>query len=195
MLNFPFPYLLYIGNAYPHKNLERLLRAFKILISNIPALPAGRQHPTSNIQLVLVGKGDFFYQHLKKVARELGLSEQIIFTGPIRNDDLKEVYKKAIAYIAPALMEGFGLPGLEAMANGCPVVSSKAGPLPEIYGEAALYFDPENTEEMAEKIKTVIENDGLRKELREKGFNQVKKYSWQRCAEETLEVYRSVIKI
>jgi glycosyltransferase involved in cell wall biosynthesis len=178
-------YILYVGNAYPHKNLERLLEAFKLIISE-----GGL---TSGINLVLVGKNDFFYNHLKLSVQKMGLESRVIFSGPVQDSVLKDFYKNALAYIAPALMEGFGLPGLEAMACGCPVVASNAGSLPEIYGQAALYFNPEDVNEIAEKIRMVIENKNLRDELVEKGFAQVKKYSWQKCAEETLRVYQECV--
>jgi len=176
-------YLLSVGNAYPHKNLERLLRAFKILTSR-------DENIKLSLQLVLVGKIDYFYKRLQKLVKELNIEDKVIFTGPVSNEELIYLYQNALVYVFPSLMEGFGLPGLEAMANGCPVISSSAGSLPEIYGQAALYFNPENVDEMVEKIKMIINNENLRNELREKGLAQVKKYSWPRCAQETLRVYQ-----
>ncbi|MGC9048987.1 MAG: glycosyltransferase family 4 protein [Patescibacteria group bacterium] len=180
-------FLLYIGNAYPHKNLERLLSAFKLVLSSI-------RYPASGIQLVLVGKIDYFYKRLQKLAKELKIEDKVIFTGSVSDEELVNLYQNALAYISPSLMEGFGLPGLEAMAQGCPVISSNAGPLPEIYGQAALYFNPNDINEMAEKIKEIIAKPDLREKLKKLGLEQVKKFSWTKCAEKTLEVYQLILK-
>jgi len=175
-------YLLYVGNVYPHKNLERLLSAFKLVLSNI-------QYP---IQLVLVGKIDYFYKRLQKLVKKLKIEDKVIFTGEVTDQELANLYQNALAYICPSLMEGFGLPGLEAMAHNCPVVSSNAGPLPEIYDKAALYFDPKSVEDIAEKIKKIIIEPDLREKLKKIGLEQVKKYSWEKCAEKTLNIYKSI---
>ncbi len=177
------PFLLYVGHAYPHKNLENLILAFKRLFSF-----------KNDLQLVLVGKIDFFYRRLQKIVQKLKLEERVIFTDLVPDKTLAILYREALVYVFPSFCEGFGLPGLEAMFYSCPVVASKAGSLPEIYGQAALYFDPENLEEMTEKIKTIMMDENLRKELREKGLAQVRKYSWQRCAEETYKAYKSILK-
>jgi len=171
------PYLLYIGNAYPHKNLEKLVAAFKIVAA------------TENINLVLIGKKDYFYQALEKMVKNLGLENKVMFLGQVTDDDLPGLYQNALAYVFPSLMEGFGLPGLEAMSYGCPVLSSNAGSLPEIYGSAALYFNPEDTVEIAQAIKTIIHDPTQREKLKKLGQEQIKKYSWDKCAQETLDVY------
>jgi len=175
--------LLYVGNAFPHKNLNRLLQAFKIVYSSAD-LP--------KLSLVLVGAMDPFFKKLQKLASRIGLSNNVIFTGKISDPELAWLYQNALAYVFPSLIEGFGLPGLEAMSYGLPVVSSNRGPLPEIYGEAVLYFNPEDIVEMAKKISQIIQDSNLRKELSLKGAEQIKKYSWQKMAKETLETYRSV---
>ncbi|MFA5051370.1 MAG: glycosyltransferase family 1 protein [Patescibacteria group bacterium] len=174
-------YLLYVGNAYPHKNLERLIKAFKIVLS---------KHP--EIHLILVGKMDYFYQNLQKLTQELGLEEKVIFPGQASDEKLARLYENGLAYVFPSLSEGFGLPGLEAMKFGLPVIASKHQPLPEIYGSAALYFNPKNIEEMAATINQVIENKNLREELIQKGSEQIKKYSWEKCAQETEEIYKTL---
>src|SRR5690606_20601285 len=104
------------------------------------------------------------------------------------------LYKNTSAYVFPSLMEGFGLPGLEAMLYGAPVISSNATCLPEVYGDAAVYFDPKNTKEMADKIDTVLSSEPLRNELVEKGHEQAANCSWRRMAEETHAVEMSVLK-
>ena len=139
------------------------------------------------MNLALVGEEDYFYKRLKSLAEEIG--SLVIFTGFVPDEELKILYQNALAYIFPSMYEGFGLPPLEAMARGVPVVSSSATSLPEILGEAALYFNPLDVNDMAEKIKKALLDEGLRNNLIEKGFEQIKKYSWQKMAEETLKIY------
>jgi len=181
-------YLLYVGNAYPHKNLERLLKVFKKL----------KEEPQFDYQLVLVGKEDYFYKRLKKEAKNLGLLEKInglapvIFFGFASQSILADLYRNASLYIFPSLYEGFGLPALEAMSYGLPVIASHTSSLPEILGQAALYFDPQNQEEIIKIIKEVLSNRLLKEKMIHEGLNQVKKYSWQHLAEETLKIYKNV---
>ncbi|MBU4082610.1 glycosyltransferase family 4 protein [Patescibacteria group bacterium] len=171
--NIPNPYLLYVGNAYPHKNLERLILAF-----------AKIKH--SDLRLVLVGEMDYFYQRLQK---EFSHVQGLVFTDFVSDSDLEVLYRGASLYVFPSLCEGFGLPPLEAMSYGLPVVSSNATCLPEILGDAAVYFNSENIDEMAEKIKEVLDNEALRKDLILKGYKRVKKYDWIKMARETMRVY------
>jgi glycosyltransferase involved in cell wall biosynthesis len=190
--NITSPYLLYVGNAYPHKNLEGLLRVF----SKIKKEDADFAH---NFNLVLVGKDDYFYKRVKEYAFGLGLisedssNTKVIFPGYVPDKDLEAMYRIAIAYVFPSFYEGFGLPPLEAMAHGCPIVSSDQASMPEILGQAALYFDPHDEVEMEEKIKEIILNDGLKRELVRRGFEQVKKYDWEECAGKTAGVYNDVL--
>jgi len=175
-------YLLYVGSAYPHKNLERLLQAFVVVLKESPKL-----------SLVLVGKIDYFYDRLQEKVRELNLGNKIIFTDRVSDKELNDLYKNALVYVFPSLSEGFGLPGLEAMKQGLPVVCSNQGPLPEIYGQAAVYFDGENVDEMAHIVLQITSDNSLRENMTKQGYLQVKKYSWQKCAQETLEVYNQVL--
>lgn len=176
------PYLLYVGNAYPHKNLESLLRAFKIILKKEP-----------DLCLVLVGKTDHFYNKLRKKAKESGLENEVVFANQVSNEELKQLYQNGLAYVFPSLSEGFGLPGLEAMKQRLPVVCSNQGSLPEIYEQAAIYFNPKNIEEMAETILRVITDRNFREELKKAGEDQIKKYSWQKCGQETLRVYKDLL--
>jgi len=150
------PYILYIGNDYPHKNLKRLKLAFEKLIKD-----------NSDYQLVLITKF-------------------------VSDEELDNLYRNARLFIFPSLCEGFGLPPLEAMARGVPVVSSDAACLPEILGSAAIYFDPLNIDDMADKIKKALTDEDLRKKLIQKGFEQTKKYNWQTMARETLKIYSTL---
>lgn len=172
------PYLLYVGNAYPHKNLERLILAFREIIKRYP-----------HLYLVLVGKTDYFYQRLKNFGRK-NSARNVIFTDFIPDKDLGIIYREALLYVFPSLGEGFGLPPLEAMAKDVPVASSNASCLPEILGEAAAYFDPKGIAEMTETIEQAIADKEFRNKLIEKGRQQIKKYSWEKMAKETLEIYK-----
>jgi len=178
--NIKEPFLLYVGNAYPHKNLESLVEIFSII---------RKKH--RNLSLVLVGKEDYFYKRLKQYVEDHKF-ENIIFPGYVPDSDLLDIYKEALCYVFASFYEGFGLPPLEAMSQGCAVVSSNKTCMPEILEDAALYFDPENKNEMVEKINEIVKNKELRVELIEKGYKQVQKYSWDRCAKQTFEVYEQV---
>lgn len=186
--NIKDKFLLYIGNAYPHKNLDSLINVFAELRQKQPEL-----------KLVLVGKLDYFYNRIKDLAISLNLfwenddNSPIIFPGYVPDQALEILFKKAAAYVFPSLYEGFGLPPLEAMAKGCPVVSSNKSSMPEILGEAAYYFNPEDAADMEKAILTVINDNNLRQELATKGYQQVKKYNWWECAYQTLEIYKTLL--
>lgn len=175
-------YILYVGNAYPHKNLERLIAAFSLVL---------KEKRFGNLRLVLVGVKNYFYEELISHVNNFysDILNNIVFWGYATDQELKELYKNAELYIFPSLQEGFGLPPLEAISFGVPVVCSNNSSLPEILGDAANYFDGEDEKDMAEKIKSTMENENLRKSLIEKGFAKVKNYSWQKAAIETLNVY------
>ncbi|WKZ28867.1 MAG: glycosyltransferase family 1 protein [Patescibacteria group bacterium] len=176
------PYFLYVGNAYPHKNLERLLDVFK-------RMRAGGLEA----QLVLVGKMDYFYDRLKKEAERLGLLERndAVFYGYATESELAELYRNARVYVFPSLLEGFGLPPLEAMRYGTPVAASDSSCLPEVLGDAATYFDPENPDAMAEAMQRSFADNALRATLAERGRAQAEKYTWKDCAERTYQAYLS----
>src|SRR5690349_13056512 len=163
------PYFLYVGNAYPHKNLERLLRVFRKLKEN--GLEA---------QLVLVGKMDYFYGRLQDEARADGLLERndAVFYGYAEESELAELYRRARAYVFPSLLEGFGLPPLEAMRYGTPVAAADSSCLPEILDDAAVYFDPENAVQMADVMRKVFGDERLRATLSERGRARVRHFSW-----------------
>lgn len=178
----PDKFIMHVGSAFPHKNLERLIDVFGIVRGNVPGL-----------KLLLIGKKEYHAKQLIKYAQKTAYAEDIIFTGFVPDAELKWLYENAAAYVFPSLSEGFGLPGLEAMAHGCPLISSNATCLPEVYGEAAIYFDPNNTEEMTEVITTVLRSRVTQEQLVAKGYEQIKKYSWKKMAQETLEVYKSAL--
>jgi glycosyltransferase involved in cell wall biosynthesis len=170
-------YFLYVGNAYPHKNLDGLIKAFEIFNKN------------KEYNLVLIGKDDYFKKRLKKEFSE----KNIIFKDFVSDEELAEFYRSATAYVFPSFSEGFGLPGIEAMACGIPVLASNSSCLPEIYGDAALYFDPKNINQMAEKMEKIASDENLRAELIKKGFEQIKKYDWKKMTEEIVKIYKELI--
>lgn len=174
------PYLLYVGNAYPHKNLEKLVKSWQIF----------DEKQKGKIKLVLVGKKDYFYNRLREIVEENKI-RNIIFAGFVLDDDLDAVYKNAIAYIFPSLYEGFGLPPLEAMKNGLPVISSNHKCLREIMGDSAYYFDAQKKEDIVRAIEKIISDENLRQKLTKKGFSQIAKYSWKKMAKETLKIYKT----
>lgn len=173
-------YLLYVGSAYPHKNLEKLVLAFTDIIHSYPKL-----------QLVLAGKDGYFYQQLKNYAADFNLGGKLIFTGYVNDEQLAILYRQAKAYVFPSLIEGFGLPPLEAQSYDLPVISSKNSCLPEILGDSAVYFDPDNVSEMAEVIKRVLIDEQLRQSLIEQGRRNLKKYSWSVCGSQTLKFWKN----
>lgn len=174
-------FIMYVGRPTPHKNLERLVDAFALLKDKQPEL-----------QLVLAGKKDFNYRRIAHIVKKRDI-QNVIFTDFVTDGQLRWLYEHCAAYVFPSLSEGFGLPGLEAMSHGAPVVSSNATCLPEVYEDSAHYFDPLDVEDMARAINDVLTDDTLRAELIKRGHKQVAKYSWERMARQTLDVYKSVL--
>ena len=174
-------YLLYVGQQSDYKNIRRLGDAHQRLIKKYP-----------NLGLILVGK-----KNAGVIKNESYFTERnyknILFTDFIPDSQRDWLYTTADAYVFPSLMEGFGLPGLEAMGYGTPVVSSSATCLPEIYGDAAHYFNPNDTTDMARAIDEVLANKLLRNELINEGDRQLRKYSWKRMAKQTHEVYMKAL--
>lgn len=170
------------GRPRPHKNLRRIIEAFAILHQKYP-----------DLYLMLTGKRNKGDGKFTALIKSLGLEEYAIQTDFIPDGQLKWALQNGKAYIYASLSEGFGLIPLEAMLNGAPVVASNATCLPEVLGDAAQYFNPLDAADMASKLAELLDNPGLQKQLIAKGKEQVKKYSWQRMAEQTLEVYKKVL--
>ncbi|MDB5163207.1 MAG: glycosyl transferase, group 1 [Candidatus Saccharibacteria bacterium] len=180
--DLPFKkYILYVGQQSDYKNIKRLGDAHQILLAKYP-----------DLGLVLVGR-----KNASALSNEKYFNDRkyhnILFTDFVDDSQLSWLYTHANAYIFPSLMEGFGLPGLEAMGYGTPVVSSNATCLPEVYGPAAYYFNPIDTSDMAEAIDQVLSDDKIRTRLSKAGFKQIKKYSWKKMAKETHAVYMRVL--
>lgn len=178
--NAPFKrFIMYVGQQSDYKNIKRLGDAHQLLLEKYP-----------DLGLVLVGKENASSRRNKEYFESKGY-KNIHFSGFVEDGQLVWLYQNCTAYVFPSLMEGFGLPALEAMAQGAPVVSSDASCLPEVYGDAALYFDPKDVDGMAAMIATVIGDKHLQKEMTEKGYKKVKEYSWERLAKQTLNLYQN----
>ncbi|MBN1325623.1 glycosyltransferase family 4 protein [Candidatus Falkowbacteria bacterium] len=177
------PYLFFVGVWRNHKNLEGLVHAFEII----------KKESQFDIQLVIAGQEDPAYSQIRETINNSPFKNDIITPGFINDADLPLIYNGASLFVLPSFYEGFGLIGLEAMACGLPVISSDATCLPEIYGEAALYFNPKNIDEMAEKILEALKSFPLQAELKNKGFEQIKKYSWEKTASQTLQIYKKIL--
>ncbi|MDE2058516.1 MAG: glycosyltransferase family 4 protein [candidate division NC10 bacterium] len=170
-------YLLYVGNLLPHKNLHRLLNAFALISKRFPH------------RLVIAGRKDpRYYPALEAEARALGLEKRVSFLDYVPQADLPALYAGAEAFVFPSLYEGFGLPVLEAMACGTPVITSHISSLPEVAGEAALLIDPYDKEKLAGAMEAVLSDPWVREDLRQKGLKQAERFSWERTAKTTLEI-------
>lgn len=175
-------FILYVGQQSDYKNIRRLGDAHQKLLEKYP-----------DLGLILVGRINASAANNKKYFENKGY-KNIHFTDFLPDSQRDWLYTNAAAYVFPSLMEGFGLPGLEAMGYGAPVISSTATCLPEVYGDAAHYFDPLDVKDMARAIDEVLSDDKLRNELIEKGHKQIAKYSWQRTAKQTHAVYMDAVR-
>ena len=182
-----YPYLLFVGLEHPRKNLARVLKAFSRLKS---------QRRFKDLKLLKVGKAGGpeaeFRKHTLQVINELNIPRDVVFTGYVAEEDLPAYYSGAECFILPSLYEGFGLPPLEAMACGCPVIVSNRASLPEVTGEAAIKVDPFDTYGIARALQEVLTDGHLKQELISKGLKHARRFSWEKAARETIEVYQSV---
>jgi len=182
-----YPYLLFVGSEHPRKNLARLLKAFFIL---------KRERRFKDLKLLKVGKAGGpeaeFRKHTLQVINELNIPRDVVFTDYVPEEDLPAYYSSAECFILPSLYEGFGLPPLEAMACGCPVIVSNVASLPEVTGEAAIKVNPYDTDSIASTLRQVLTDGYLIRELISKGLERARQFSWEKAARETMEVYQSV---
>jgi glycosyltransferase involved in cell wall biosynthesis len=178
-----FPYILYVGSIEPRKNLPRLMVAYALL----------RQWST-NWQLVIVGARNFWKSTpVAAVVDRLGLENCVHFTGYIAEQDLPAIYNGADLFVFPSLYEGFGLPVLEAMACGTPVVTSNKSSLPEVAGDAAILIDPYDVDALANAMHRILSDPDLAEEMAAKGMIRAREFSWERTARETIAVYEQVL--
>src|SRR5687767_5900947 len=173
------PYFLYVGNLEPRKNLERLIEAFARI-------------PDKDHELVIVGNRWYHGNAAEEKASLLGLSGRVKFLGYVPRADLPGIFSGATAFVYPSLLEGFGLPIVEAMACGAPVITSNNSSMKEVAGEAALLVEPTSVGQMTEALMKVAQDRSLRQELSRRGLKRAAEFSWQRTAELTLDAYREV---
>jgi glycosyltransferase involved in cell wall biosynthesis len=175
------PYFLYMGYWRPRKNLLGLIKAFKLL-----------KEKGFDYLLVIGGRKDKKVLDLEKEIKNNRLEGKVILTDTLSREEVSALYRKAIALTFPSFYEGFGLPILEAQSLGVPVLTSNTSSLPEIAGEGALYVDPYNVEEIAKGMERIAFNENLRRELIKKGFENVKRFSWEKAAQRLLEIFREI---
>lgn len=174
-------YILFVGTLQPRKNIVRLIEAFSRLV---------KKHP--KIKLIIVGKKGWLWEDILNAPKKFSVEEKVKFLEFVSDEQLASLYQHALCFVLPSLYEGFGLPVLEAMKYGCPVITSNISSLPEAGGDAALYIDPQSTEDIAQKLEKIITDPVLRKELIEKGKKQIQKFSWEKSAQETLKVLENL---
>lgn len=174
-------YILYVGTLQSRKNIPILIKAFAHFKVDYP-----------EFQLVIAGKKGWLFTEIFNEVERLNLKKDVVFTGYIEDEKIVELYKSAFCFILPSLYEGFGITLVEAMSFGCPTIASFTSSLPEVGGEASLYFDPQSEKDLYEKLKLLKEDKNLRQELIKKGRERVKLFSWDKCAEETLTILKSI---
>ena len=181
--NLPEKYILYLGTLEPRKNIVGLIKAFEIFKRRRHS----RMSPAENYKLVIAGSKGWLYRDIFKTVKNSPVKNDIIFTGFIDDEDKSILYSQAELFVYPSFYEGFGFPPLEAMACGTPVITSNFSSLPEAVGDAAIMINPYNLDELYRAMETVLNDDKLKDTLIKKGFEQTKKFSWQKCARETLD--------
>ena len=178
-LNFPF--ILYVGTLEPRKNIPSLIKAvYKLKKKNL------------QYKLVIAGKKGWKYKEIFETINKLNLQNDVVFTGYVSDEDLPALYNAADMFVYPSIYEGFGLPPLEAMACGTPVITSNTSSLPEVVGDAGIMIDPPDVDGLADAMHKVLTDGGLRADMTKKGLERAKIFSWEKCARETLEVYEEV---
>jgi glycosyltransferase involved in cell wall biosynthesis len=177
-------YILFLGTLEPRKNLSRVLDAFARFKKNYKG--------NFDYQLVVAGKRGWLMEEYFQHAKDLGIEDDVVFTGYVGGDELKPLYANAQFFVMPSLWEGFGQTIVEAMACGAPCLVSKISSIPEIAGDAAYFVDPHDTEGIAKGMTELAGSKELREKLSAAGKEQAKKFSWEKCARETLEVYKSI---
>ncbi len=194
----PKTYFLFVGTIQPRKNLEQLIKAYALFLNN--RLTPDSQHPdqlqnhdpTSIPELVLAGSRGWLTEDIYSLPAKFGIGTRVKFLGYVPDKILPALYGGAIAFFFPSLYEGFGLPVLEAMACGTPVITSGVSSLPEVGGKAALYVDPNSTEEISRKMVLLASNHIPGATAAKKRFDQVKKFSWDKCAAQTLKLFQKI---
>lgn len=176
------PFFLYVGNVYPHKNIEWLISVFQSFYW---------KHPET--RLVIAGSDDPFHGRLKQFVKDLNLEEAVYFWGKAADEELAELYANCLAYVFPTRAEGFGIPALEAMEFGAPVIAARLPVLEEILADSALFFSVSNSSGIIELMERLFTDSSLRLEYARRGKEQAKNFFWDKTRQETLSVYRKVV--
>jgi glycosyltransferase involved in cell wall biosynthesis len=179
----PARYLLCVSTLEPRKNLPVLLQAYALL-------RAERHH--EDLKLVIAGRKGWLYQDIFAMVTALDLQQDVVFTGFVDDEDLPDLYRGARLFVFPSLYEGFGLPILEAMASGVPVIASNTSSMPEVAGDAAILVDPRHPQALAEGLRRILAETALRESLQQKGLQQASRFSWEAAAQKTLAVYAAM---
>ena len=175
--------ILYVGNTRPYKNLPRLIKAFKLL----------KKDNGQSCQLVIGGGESRNLPLLKRLTKSLELKDSVVFTGNLSDEEVIALMNAADIFVFPSIYEGFGLPPLEAMACGTPVITSKAGSLPEVVGDAAILVNPKDEQEIASAMLRLLKDDSLHQELIKKGYQRISSFTWKNTAKKTVRVYQKVM--
>jgi len=178
----PEKFILFVGMLFPQKNFHALVQAFKLLADSIPH------------RLVVIGRLRWKYHRDLRLIESSGLSKRVQFLQHVPNDDLPAIYNLADCFVFPSLYEAFGLVGVEAMACGCPVAAARAGALPEVLGDAAVFFDPNDVREMARSISALIHDPELRAQCIRGGLERARNFTWERTARETLKLFEELVR-
>lgn len=174
-------YLLYVGTVEPRKNLKILIRAFREIRTKY------------DLSLIIAGRLGWLYNDIISYPEELGIKDDVVFTGYVDEATIFNLYNHAMVFVYPSLYEGFGLPPLEAMACGVPVIISDIPPLKEVAGDVAIAFNPEDHEELAAMIDRVLSSESLRSDMIQKGIQKAKEYSWEGTADLTIQTYKRAL--
>lgn len=176
-------YILFVGTLQPRKNIAKLIEAFSILPEQL----------RDEYQLVVIGKKGWLYEEILSAPKKYNVDQSVVFLDYVSDEDLPQFYENAEVYVLPSLYEGFGLPVLEAMRYGCPVITSNVSSLPEAGGDAALYFDPTSTQDIAKTLEKVLKDDKLREDMIRRGNIHYKKFTWEKAAKDVLSAVEEVI--
>lgn len=176
--NLNFPFILYVGVLQPRKNIPTLIKAYYKIKKE------GMKH-----KLIIAGGKGWKYKEIFETVERFNLQKDVIFTGHVLDADLPKLYNAADLFVFPSIYEGFGLPPLEAMACGCPVITSNTSSLPEVVGDAGIMVDPYDVDGLAKAMGEVLTNESIKQDMIKKGLERAKIFSWEKCAKETLEVY------
>ncbi|MDQ3239364.1 MAG: glycosyltransferase family 4 protein, partial [bacterium] len=183
--NIAQPYILYLGTLQPRKNIVRLIQAFKLLTSDLAISKLG-------LKLVIVGKKGWLYDEIFAEVKKLNMEEIVVLTGYIQDEEKAAMLSGALLYTLPSLYEGFGIPIIEAMACGTPVVVSRISSLPEVVGEYGILIDPYSVPSIGEGLKLLVTDTELRERMSQQGLKWVKQFDWIHCARITLGVLEGV---